>query len=148
MLTGGRAEEAALKAASFPDLQGKQRQLIEWRGRVMVLNFWASWCAPCREEIPLFIAIREKYRKNRIEIVGIAVDNRPNVVEYSTNMHISYPILLAGADGLDLMRKLGNAAGALPYTVIVGRKGGVEHRKLGAYKQAELDSVLQPMVEG
>jgi len=138
---GGKAD-IALRAAVFPDLEGHARMLSEWRGRVLVCNFWATWCVPCREEIPMLIAARVKYAVSGLEIVGIAVDNPGNVRQFAASFKISYPVLLAEADGLDLMRKLGNSAGGLPYTVVADRQGGIVHRKLGALKQADLDAVL------
>ena len=140
---GGEGE--ALFAASFGDLQGKTRRLAEWSGRILVCNFWATWCAPCREEIPLLISAREKYAPQGVEIVGIAIDNAPKVVEFAASFKISYPILLAEADGLDLMRRLGNVGGGLPYTVVAGRDGRLAQRKLGALKEAELDGFLRPL---
>ena len=145
LIVGRSGNEAALHAASFPDLAGKSRALAEWQGRVMVVNFWATWCAPCREEIPLLMAVGQKYRSQGVEIVGIAVDNGPKVAEYARFMKISYPVLLAEGEGLDLMRRLGNTGGGLPYTVIVGRQGKVVHRKLGAYKEAELEAAVGPL---
>lgn len=134
-----------LRAATLVDLGGKPRALAEWGGRVLVWNFWATWCAPCREEIPLLIATRRKYGPRGVEIVGIAVDNAAKVREFSLSFSISYPILLAEADGIELMRKLGNSSGGLPYTVIADRQGKLVYRRLGALKQADLDSVLGPL---
>jgi thiol-disulfide isomerase/thioredoxin len=145
---GGGREEGALAQAAFNDLDGRTRRLSEWRGRVVVYNFWATWCAPCREEIPLLIAARQKYGPSGVEIVGIAIDNGAKVREYAASFHIVYPILLAEADGLDLMRQLGNSGGGLPYTVIADRQGGLVHRKLGALKQPELDGILEPLAKG
>ncbi len=142
---GAGGEGEALRAAKFPDLEGKVRGLAEWRGKVLVCNFWATWCAPCREEIPLLVAARERYGPGGVEIVGIAIDNAAKVREFSASFKISYPILLAEAEGLDLMRKLGNASGGLPYTIVADRQGVVIHRKLGALKGLELDGILAPL---
>lgn len=144
---GGGGADRALASASFMDLQGKPRRLADWRGQVVLCNFWATWCAPCREEIPLLIAARRKYGPSGMEIVGIAIDNAAKVRQFSVSLNISYPILLAEADGLDLMRQLGNGGGGLPYTVIADRQGAVIHRKLGALKQAELDGFLEPLTK-
>jgi len=138
----------ALRAASFPDLQGRMRRLAEWSGRLLVCNFWATWCAPCREEIPLLLAARTKYAGFGVEIVGIAVDNAAKVREFAGSFKIAYPVLLAGADGLDLMRSLGNKEGGLPYTVVADRQGKPTRRKLGALKPAELDGILDDMLRG
>jgi thiol-disulfide isomerase/thioredoxin len=144
---GRRAASSALAAASFTDLQGKPRQLAEWRGRILVINFWATWCPPCREEIPMLMAVREKYVSNGIEFVGIAIDTASKVIEYSVSMKISYPILIAGGEGLDLVRKLGNSAGGLPYTVFANRDGEVGKSKLGALSQQELEGLLGEMLK-
>lgn len=146
LLQPGRdREEELLLSASFPDLENKTRRLSEWRGKVLVCNFWATWCAPCREEIPMLVAAQRKYRPRGVEIVGIAVDNGAKVRQFSASFDISYPILLAEASGLDLMRQLGNRAGGLPYTVIADRQGALVHRKLGALKTAELEAWLEPL---
>ncbi len=141
MKLGGK-DGGALAAASYPDLDGRVRRLSEWSGQILVCNFWATWCAPCREEIPILMAAREKFRKNNVEVVGIAIDNKPKVSEYAANMHISYPILIAEVSGLDLMRQLGNGAGGLPYTVVASRTGDIAATKLGAFKGDELDVLL------
>jgi len=142
-----RRGDDVLRSASLIDLDGKLRHLAEWEGRILVWNFWATWCTPCREEIPLLIAVREKYRVLGLEIVGIAVDNAAKVREFSLSFAIPYPILLAEADGLDLMRKLGNSSGGLPYTVFIDRQGDQVHRKLGALNQGDLDAILGPLTQ-
>lgn len=142
----GREEGGLLLSASFPDLDNRTRRLSEWRGKILVCNFWATWCAPCREEIPILLAARRKYGPSGVEIVGIAIDNVAKVRQFSASFDISYPILLAAADGLELMRRLGNSSGGLPYTVIGDRQGALVHRKLGALKAGELDSLLESFI--
>ena len=142
---GAAAANSALRSASLVDLAGQPRRLSEWQGKILVCNFWATWCLPCREEIPLLMAARAKFAPSKVEIVGIAIDNVAKVREYSASFNISYPVLLAEADGLELMRKLGNSAGGLPYTVIANRQGSVVHCKLGAFHQGDLDAILGPL---
>ena len=113
---------------------------------MLVCNFWATWCAPCREEIPVLMAARQKYGPKTLEIVGIAVDRAAKVGEFARSLGISYPVLVSDAEGLELMRKLGNEGGGLPYTVFVDRQGVVAHRKLGALKSAELEGILEPLI--
>jgi len=143
--SGAGSGELALPSATLVDLAGQRRELSEWRGRILMCNFWATWCAPCLEEIPLLMAARAKYASAGVEIVGIAIDNPAKVRDFSTSFKISYPILLAEADGLDLMRKLGNRPGGLPYTVVANRQGKIVHRKLEAFKQGDLDAMLGPL---
>jgi thiol-disulfide isomerase/thioredoxin len=133
---------AALAGASFLDLAGHRRNFAEWRSRVLVCNFWATWCAPCREEIPLLVSAWEKYAPQGVEVVGIAVDNAAKVAEFARTYKVRYPVLLGEADGLDLMRKLGNNGGGLPFTVFLDRKGRVATTKLGALHAAELEGIL------
>ena len=149
VLLGGREPHgpAELLEARLPDLAGKPRHLSEWRGRVLVVNFWATWCAPCREEIPLLMAARSRYSGKGVEIVGIAVDNAAKVVEFTKSLGVTYPILLSEADGLELMRKLGNSSGGLPYTVFLDREGRVAHRKLGALKGPDLEDILRSLTQ-
>lgn len=127
------------------DLAGRPRQLAEWQGRGVGCNFWATWCAPCREEIPLLIAASDRFGPAGVEIVGIAIDSSANVVEFARTFAISYHVLIADATGLDMMRRLGNSSGGLPYTVFFDRRGEPTRRKLGALKPGDLDSILRSM---
>ena len=95
----------------------------------------------------MLMAVREKYVSNGIEFVGIAIDTASKVIEYSVSMKISYPILIAGGEGLDLVRNLGNSAGGLPYTVFANRDGEVGKSKLGALSQKELEGLLGEMLK-
>lgn len=136
----------ALWAANFPDLAGNERRLSEWRGKVVVCNFWATWCPPCVEEIPMLREMRDSRWKKGLEIVGIAIDSADKVRDFASKLKISYPVLLADARGLSLMRDAGNSAGALPYTVIADRSGRWVHQKLGALHQRELEAILDPLL--
>ncbi len=141
-----RAGAAALRAARFPGLDGKLRRIAEWQGKVLVCNFWATWCPPCREEIPLLVSERDALASKGLEIVGIAIDSAANVVEFVKMTEISYPILIADASGIELMRELGNQSGALPYTVFLDRDGAIVARKLGALHRPELQRILQKLL--
>jgi thiol-disulfide isomerase/thioredoxin len=145
---GSTKVDAAFLSAQFPDLAGKPRRLSEWRGRVLVCNFWATWCAPCREEMPLLMAARAKYAAKGVEFVGIAVDNAAKVREFTASLGVTYPIVLSEAEGLELMRRLGNSAGGLPYTVFLDREGRPVQQKLGALKAGELERILDGMTTG
>jgi len=138
----------ALASARFADLQGRTRALSEWQGKVVVVNFWATWCAPCLEEIPLLMTARRAHAGRGVEVVGIAVDQVAKVGEFAANLKIDYPILLADTGGLDLIRTLGNKSAGLPFTVFLDRDGSVARTKLGILKQPELDSVLAALTAG
>jgi len=129
-------------AFQLNDLEGKPVSLAEAKGKVVLLNFWATWCGPCLEEIPLLMTLRRAQAARGIEIVGIAVDQAAKVGEFAAKLKIDYPILLADTGGLDLIRTLGNKSAGLPFTVFLDRAGSVARTKLGMLRQPELDSVL------
>lgn len=137
---------ADLLGTPFADLEGRPRRLIEWTGKILVCNFWATWCAPCREEIPMLVQVREKYVPRGIEIVGIAVENADKISEFARHFKITYPLLIGEVHAIDLMRKLGNQAGGLPYTVLLDRQGAIAQRKLGALRRQELETWLETMM--
>ena len=128
--------------APVRDLEGRLRRVVEWKGRVLVCNFWATWCAPCREEIPALGRLRAKMSPKGVEIVGIAIDQAVNVVNFVKELDIRYPVLLADEGGIELMRRLGNKGGGLPFTVILDRKGTLNYRKLGPIAEADLEERL------
>ena len=133
---------ADLLAARFQDLDGRPRRLIDWKGRALLCNFWATWCAPCREEIPLLVAAKQKSLPSRIELVGIAIDSVDKIREFSTTYKINYPVLVGDAGTVGLLRSLGNRAGALPYTLALDANGAILKRHLGALTEADLRQVL------
>jgi thiol-disulfide isomerase/thioredoxin len=133
---------AALAGARFPDLEGAPQALAQWRGKVVVVNFWATWCAPCREEIPMLVRLQDKYRERGLQLVGIAIDQGDKVRPYAAEMAMNFPILLAGADGIELTRELGNKAGVLPFTVVLARDGTIESREVGVLKEPRIEALL------
>jgi thiol-disulfide isomerase/thioredoxin len=133
----------ALWQQSFPDVHGRPQPLSQWRGQVVVLNFWASWCAPCREEMPDFDAVRAQTRARGVEFVGIAIDGSPNVERFLERQPVGYPILVGGGDAHALARQLGNPEGALPYTIVLDRNGDVAFRHLGRLPRATLENALR-----
>ena len=146
LLVQSRSGAARLLSASFVDLDGRARRLLEWRGQVVVCNFWATWCAPCREEVPLFVAAKQQYAAKPLEIVGIGIDQEAKIRDFASNYRVNYPMLVAGSEAIEIMRELGNKAGALPYTVLLDRSGGVVGQRLGAFRKEELAEVLARLV--
>ncbi len=128
---------------SFPDPQGRVQALSQWRGKVLVLNFWASWCAPCREEMPDFDALRTQFQPNGVEFVGLAVDNAANVTQFLQHRPLSYPILIGEGAASNLARQLGNPSGALPYTIVLDRDGHIVLKHLGRLPRATLEASLR-----
>jgi thiol-disulfide isomerase/thioredoxin len=141
-------ETQALRRARFQDLQGNARALEEWSGKLLLVNFWATWCAPCLEEIPMLAELRRLHRQKGFEVVGIAIDQAAKVGEMAAKLTIDYPLLLADAQGLQLLRELGNASGGLPYTVLLDRNLRPAARKLGALKRPEAEAMLAQALAG
>jgi thiol-disulfide isomerase/thioredoxin len=136
----------ALQAAEFTDLEGRTRRLAEWKGKVVLCNFWATWCSPCREEVPMLVALSKEMAAKGIEVVGIALDSAAKVGEFAKDYKVSYPLLVAGPNGIDLMRVAGNKVGGLPYTVFLNRQGRIVNRKLGALRETEVRERLAQML--
>lgn len=132
------ASTAALFAATFPDPDGRSQPLAQWRGRPLVVNFWATWCPPCVEEMPALQQVRNEYLGRGVEVIGIGIDSAGKIAEFRDKYRISLPLLAAGAGGSQLNRALGNDSGALPYTVLVGSDGRVRERHLGQIKPEQL----------
>jgi len=132
--------------ARFNDLDGKPQSLAQWRGKVMVVNFWATWCPPCRDEIPEFVDLQGKYRENGLIFVGIALDEKDKVRAFADEMGINYPVLLGEMDAVELSRKLGNRLGALPFTIIIGRSGYIVSTEMGQMTQAMLEPLIQSLL--
>ncbi|GAB4474065.1 MAG: hypothetical protein OHK0044_18570 [Burkholderiaceae bacterium] len=133
---------AALFGLTFDDADGRPQSMAQWKGRPLVVNFWATWCPPCVEEMPDLQRIRDEYRVRGVEVVGIGIDSAPKIREFRDRFGITFPLLVASADGTELSRKLGNQAGALPYTVLVAHDGKVVQRRLGRVKPEELRAWL------
>ncbi|MEI7613491.1 MAG: TlpA disulfide reductase family protein [Betaproteobacteria bacterium] len=129
-------------ATRLNDEKGQLQRIDQWRGRILVVNFWAAWCQPCREEMPAFNRLQAKYAANGVQFVGIALDSAANVATFRKLLPINYPVLIAEEEGSELTRQLGNHRIALPYTVIFGKNGAVRLTKLGRMEEQELDALL------
>lgn len=136
----------ALFAARFVDAGGTMQPLAQWRGQVMVVNFWATWCPPCREEMPELSALQKKYRARGVVIVGISTDNAAKMQEFATGSPVGYPLLAADFDGVRLAESLGNTKGVLPYTVVLGRDGRVMSRHFGRVEAARLEQAITTLL--
>ncbi|MCW9023546.1 MAG: TlpA family protein disulfide reductase [Gammaproteobacteria bacterium] len=131
---------------SLYDLEDQLRHINEWNGQVVMVNFWATWCPPCRSEMPAFEKLYTDYKDKGFTIVGIAVDNKQSVIDFVDPLGIDYPILMGEEKGIQLAKDFGNHLGALPYTVIINRKGQVTHllRKELNYQEAE--ALISPLI--
>ena len=141
-----RHGDSTIAAVTLPDLGGVPQSLGQWRGKVVVVNFWATWCAPCREEIPLLVRLQDKYRERGLQLVGIAIDQPDKVRPYAREMGMNFPILIGRVDAIDLTKSLGNRAGVLPFTVVLGRDGRVAGREVGIVKEAKIEALLASLL--
>lgn len=146
-LTGDGSAADAIMALRLPDLTGREQAMAQWRGKVMVVNFWATWCAPCREEVPAFVKLQAKYGPQGAQFVGVAIDQRDKVAAFAQEFGINYAVLLGGIGTVDVTRQAGNRVGALPFTVVVDRDGRIASRQLGKVKESELEALLQKLLK-
>jgi thiol-disulfide isomerase/thioredoxin len=143
---GNPAAVRALLTVKLTDLNGEGQTLESWRGRVLVVNFWATWCAPCREEIPEFVRMQERYRARGLQFIGIAFDQPEKVSDFAREFRINYPLLMGGLDTMALMRESGNRMGVLPFTLVMDRQGHVKSRHPGGLKEANLELIVGPLL--
>ncbi len=132
------APAAELWALRFDQPGGGRLAMEAFRGRPLLLNFWATWCPPCVSELPLLDRFFSEQRRGGWQVAGLAVDNLAPVLAFLAKHPVTFPIGLAGAGGVELARKLGNSGGALPYTAVFDRSGTLVQRKLGVIEAADL----------
>jgi len=134
-----------LFSKSFPDENGKIQNLKQWQGKIIVLNFWATWCPPCREEMPELSQLNLKYQNKNVVVVGISTDDVPTVKKFTNETKVSYPLLAADMAGSDLAFSLGNDQDVLPYTVIIKPDGTVAKTFFGRLSMPKLEETLNKL---
>ncbi|MBI3147012.1 MAG: TlpA family protein disulfide reductase [Betaproteobacteria bacterium] len=140
---GRERDPGPIMAATYPDLRGQTQALKQWAGRVIVVNFWATWCGPCREEIPDLIALHTQFAQEPVTIVGIAIDQAEAVRGYVAEFGVNYPILIGGFTAVDIARAAGNQYGVLPFTVVIDRQGGIAEAHLGRVPGTRLAAMVR-----
>jgi thiol-disulfide isomerase/thioredoxin len=135
-----------LMGISLPDIDGKPQALAQWQGKVVVVNFWATWCAPCREEMPMFVKMQAEKGPKGLQFVGIAVDQVDKVRQFADEIGMNYPALIGGYGAMELSKTMGNGLMALPFTVIVDRQGKVAHTQLGPIKEDQLTKIVEQLL--
>jgi len=137
--------ELAFWQSSFTQPDGQTLALAALRGQPLVLNFWATWCPPCIKEMPELDRFAKVFAARGGRVIGLAVDNPTAVRQFLTKAPVGYSIGLAGFDGTELSRRLGNSTGALPFTALFDRRGAVVQRKLGEIGYDELNTWAQTL---
>lgn len=130
----------------LPDLNGAMVSAADFDGKVMLVNFWATWCKPCIEEMPMLSALAQSYSSRGVQIVGIALDDPPKAREFASALGIGYPILVGSVEAILAGRQYGNRAGLLPYSVLVGADGIVRWAWLGALDKDELEIQIKALL--
>jgi thiol-disulfide isomerase/thioredoxin len=139
--TAARKIPDRLPDVDMPDTQGVSHKLSEWKGHPLMVNFWATWCDPCRREIPLLKSLRHQRSGESLEIVGIAVDFKDAVVDYTRKIGIDYPVLIGEKDGITAIDAFGMDA-VFPFTVFADRQGRILTVKVGELHQDEAKVIL------
>jgi peroxiredoxin len=148
-LTPSPADEdavALLHALNLPDPAGAPYDLGQLRGKTVVLNFWATWCPPCIDEMPELAELHREIISRNGTVIGIGVDSAANIREFAEKHRFPYPLVVAGVGGAELARRFGNQSGALPFTVVIDAKGRIVERKLGRIQLPRLRATVQDLL--
>ncbi len=137
---------ADFMAASFNDLAGKPQAIKQWQGKPLVVNYWATWCGPCRQEMPELVELQKKYQ-GKVQFIGIAVDDVAPVSVFIKQYKVQFPTLIGGNKAMEMMRSEGNLQGGLPFTVIYDAKGKKVVTELGRLSKSKLDQQLKALTQ-
>ena len=142
------SEPFPLDSYRFEDLDGASHPLSEWAGQVIALNFWATWCSPCLQEMPELVSLQETFGARGLQFVGLAVETGAEQVRaVADRLGVNYPVLMDEDGALELAAVLGNQDAAMPFTVIFDRQGEVVFTRKGTVKFEEVEAVIAPLLE-
>ena len=130
---------------AMKDLDGELRNIKEWDGKIVLVNFWATWCPPCLKEMPYFVELQIEYGEQGFQIIGIAIDDEDAVRAFADDMDINYPIMAGELDTIDLARRYGNRIGGLPYSVVINRKGEITDTITGELDKIRAEKILKKL---
>ncbi len=131
---------------SLPSVDGAPRHIGEWHGKVIALNFWATWCPPCLKEIPEFVHLQEKYADQGLQFIGVALQAAEPVRQFMQEHNMNYPVLFGELEVINIARAYGNDIGALPYTVIIDRSGRIVFVKPGPLSGEVAEAVISALL--
>jgi len=143
---GGNQSTQPLFATTFPDEKGQPQSLKNYAGKIVVLNFWATWCEPCREEMPELSNLYNTYQNRNLVVLGIAVDDVAAISNFVKETKVSYPLFAADMQGMEIATSLGNNKSVLPYTVIIKADGSVAKTYFGRVTQQLLEKTLKTLL--
>ncbi len=136
----------AIPAFQLPNLSDEIKNQDSWLGKVVVLNFWAVWCPPCRAEMPEFIELQKEYGERGLQFVGIAIDTKETVESFTKMIGVNYPILIGDSNDILLSKKLGNRFEGLPFTAIFDRQGQLAHIQIGQISKRRIIEKITPLL--
>jgi len=136
------ASAGAIYTSSFVDTEGKSQSLGQWQHKLLIINFWATWCGPCKEEMPIFAKLQKKYSAKGLQIIGIAADSPLNVANFAKQLPVGYPLFPDEMGAIEFSKRLGNRLGLLPHTVIVIPSGKVVYARLGVIVENEFEAII------
>ncbi len=136
----------AAKPFTLPDTKGAAHSLKQWRGKVIVLNFWATWCPPCLKEIPEFIKLQKELGSKGLQFIGIAIDDAQEVEEFIEMHDVNYPVLVGEEDASEISFMYGNHLGVLPFSAIINREGDLISRHKGELQPQKLKEIILPLL--
>jgi len=147
---GEGIDTAAFFSSTLTGLDGGKVAMEQFRGRPLVVNFWARWCGPCRDEIPELVKLRAEQGADGIEVIGVAIEENDKleaVKDFARAYDMRYPVVIAAKDGIPLMKALGNPQAGMPFTVYIGRDGKALGSKMGLVRRADLEAAAQSLLK-
>lgn len=133
-------------AAEFPDTDGQLQAMEKWKGKIIIVNFWATWCPPCLEEMPELSNLQSQYKDQNVVVLGISSDELDKIRQFSAETPVSYPLLSGDIDAMNISESLGNNKGVLPYTVIIKPDGNIANTYFGLVNQSLLEETFLPLL--
>ena len=130
----------------LPDPQGTRHGISEWDGKLLVMNFWATWCPPCLHEIPMFITLQERYGERGVQFLGIAIDDGDSVGAFAEQIGLNYPTLHGQLDAIEVMGAYGNKSGGLPFTVFISPSGQIVARHPGVLDEVAATALIEELL--